>query len=138
LQEVAAARHVIIMCGHIEIDGHASCLGMESLDREFEKSMNQATILIRGAISRPRRLSRDQGRLSLRICSLGELVSLYYAYEAKILHDKIFALLGTSSDDLSNAGLEPNYDISWSTLMGNLIRFLIGNQTLARTWMKAR
>jgi hypothetical protein len=33
LQEVAAARHVVIMCGSTEIDGYAFCLGLKSLQK---------------------------------------------------------------------------------------------------------
>jgi hypothetical protein len=75
-----------------------------------------------------------QGRLSLDICSLGELVDMYHTHEATKRHDKVYALLGMSSDDLSVAGLEPNYSIRWSILMRNLVKFLLNNQASVDTW----
>lgn len=38
LQEVAAARHVVMMCGPIEIDGYAFCLGLKSLELSYAAS----------------------------------------------------------------------------------------------------
>lgn len=49
--------------------------------------------------------------LPLDICSLGQLVDMYYAHKATKRHDKIYALRGMCSDDLSTARLEPNYDL---------------------------
>src|SRR5438874_1311044 len=58
LQEVAAARHVLIMCGSTEIDGYAFCLGIKSLEESKELSyksypdlqslIHSVTYLIRG------------------------------------------------------------------------------------------
>ena len=108
---MAAARHISIMCGSVEVDGHAFCLGLDSLGTALEESMVQVTFLIRGAIFRSRQIQRDQGRLSLDICSLGELVDMYHAHKATRLHDKVYALLGMCSDNLRTAGLEPDYDL---------------------------
>jgi ankyrin repeat protein len=96
--------------------------------------MYQVTFLIREAIFRPRHLLRKHGRLSLDICSLGELVDMYHAYEATKCHDKVYALLGMSSDDIRVAGLKPNYNNRWSTLLWSLIRFLLNNQASVKTW----
>lgn len=122
------------MCGSTEIDGHAFCLGLEFLNTVLEDSMYQVTFLIRGAIFRSRNLSRKQGRLSLDICSLGELVDMYHAHKATKCHDKVYALLGMSSDDLSVAGLQPNYNIRWSILMQSLVKFLLNSQASVDTW----
>jgi hypothetical protein len=125
---VAAARHVLIMCGLIEIDGHAFCLGLEHLGTALEDSVNQVAFLIQGAISRSRLISSKQGRFSLDICPLEELVDMYHAHEAKMSHDRVYALLGMCSDNLSGAGLEPNYSIGWNVLMRNLVKFILHDQ----------
>ena len=48
-------------------------------------------------------------RVSLDICPLGELIDIYHTYKATNRHNKIYALLGISLDNLSAAGLSPNY-----------------------------
>jgi hypothetical protein len=45
------------------------------------------------------------GGSTLGISSLGGLRDMYHAHEATQIHDKVFALLGMSSDDLSKSGL---------------------------------
>jgi ankyrin repeat protein len=90
------------------------------------------TYLIRGAISRPRHILKNQERLSLNMYSLGELVDMYHAQKATQHRDKIFALLGMSSDDLSVAGL--HYSMPWRMLMQNLVKFLLGDQPFVDTW----
>ena len=58
LQEVAAARHILIMCDAIEIDGYAFCLGIDALKGFYEarpdllSMIRSVTYLIRGAIFR--------------------------------------------------------------------------------------
>jgi hypothetical protein len=64
-----------------------------------------------------------EGRHSLDICSLSELVDKYHTYKATERHDKIYALLGMSSDDLSVAGLQLKYNTPWKKLMLNLVKF---------------
>jgi hypothetical protein len=96
--------------------------------------MIQVIFLVRGAIFRSRETPRDQKRLSLDICSLGELIDMYHTYKATILHDKLYALLGMCSDDLKTAGLEPNYDLEWRELMRRLVKFVLGGQVSVDTW----
>lgn len=131
---MAAAQHVIIKCGSKEINGHAFCIGLETLGTALEGYMCLATSLIRGAIFRSGEVSKKQGRLCLDICSLGELVDKYHTHEAKIKHDKVYALLGMSSDDLSEARLKPDYNVPWKELMQNLIELLISAQVSVYTW----
>ncbi len=49
-------------------------------------------------------------------------------------HDKVFALLGMSSDDPIAADLLPNYKNSWEELLEQLVRFLLGGQVSVKTW----
>jgi hypothetical protein len=65
--------------------------------------------------------------------SLCELVDLYHTRKATDRRDKVYALLGMSSDDPGIAGLSANYEISWGQLFERLIK-LFSEQVSADTW----
>ncbi|KAH7355909.1 heterokaryon incompatibility protein-domain-containing protein, partial [Pyrenochaeta sp. MPI-SDFR-AT-0127] len=140
LQEVAAARHVLMICGSAEIDGHAFCLGLDALKRmyearpDFEGMIRSVIYLIRGAIFRPRHWAHGVGRSSLHISSLGELIDMYHAHKATKRHDKLYALIGMCSDDLSEGGLLPNYELPWEELFQRLVKFIIHQGVWVKTW----
>ncbi|KAH8691085.1 hypothetical protein GQ44DRAFT_780304 [Phaeosphaeriaceae sp. PMI808] len=136
LQEVGAARHIVIRCGSTEIDGYAFCLGLDHFRSLFTQSLLTMSFLIRGVALRPRNL-QAQNRISLETASLGELIDMYHARRATKLHDKVYALLGMCLEDynsLGTAGLKPNYSLDWSILMQNLVKFLLGDQISVETW----
>ncbi|RYP34406.1 hypothetical protein DL767_004275 [Monosporascus sp. MG133] len=134
LQEVAAARNVLMKCGSTEIDGFVFCSGLQSLLLWSQSRARPVTYLIREAIFRPRRTAMPSGRFSLGIYSLGELIDMYHTHEATEHHDRVFALLGMASDDLSGSDILPNYDISWEQLFQRLVKFLLGRQVSVKTW----
>ncbi|KAF2188764.1 HET-domain-containing protein [Zopfia rhizophila CBS 207.26] len=140
LQEVAAARHVLIMCGLMEIDGYAFCSGLKSLELSYEtcpdlqSPVRSVTSLIRGAIFRPKYAISSSGRFSLDIRPLGELIDMFHTHEATLDHDKVYALLGMSSDDPSEAGLWPDYKISWQELFHRLVKFVLSREVSVATW----
>jgi hypothetical protein len=115
------------MCGSTEIDGYAFCLGIDSLaacfkaHTELQNLIRSVTYLIRGAIFRT-------GAITQAISTLGELIDLYHGHEATKLHDKVYALLGMNSEDLRNANLRPDYNISWEELFHRLVKYLLGNE----------
>ena len=49
-------------------------------------------------------------------------------------HDKVYALLGMSSDDLSEASLLPNYGVPWKEVLQQLVKFLLCKQVSVETW----
>lgn len=108
-------------------------MGLNSLMKTWKTPFCSVTFLMRGAVFRPRRLSGKQTRFSLDICSLSELIDQYRNHETTIPHDKVYALLGMSSDDTSMAGLEPNYKLAWAELSQRLVRFLLGNKVAIET-----
>lgn len=65
---------------------------------------------------------------------LGELVDMYHSHEVTEHHDKIFALLGMSSDKPVAAGLLPDYKLSWEILFKQLVVFLLGRDVTVETW----
>ncbi|KAL8402568.1 hypothetical protein RB596_009081 [Gaeumannomyces avenae] len=140
LQEVAAARHVLIKCGSMEIEGYAFCSGMDAL-KHYQSSPEPSSLirsvayLIRGAF-RPTHENRPAGRVSLSIRPLGELVDMYHGRKATDRRDKVYALLGMSSDDPDAAGLSANYGTSWNDVFQKLIRFCLSDQVSISTWDK--
>jgi ankyrin repeat protein len=128
------------MCGAKMIDGYAFCLGVDSL-RDFyeahpdlEGLIRSVAYLIREAIFRTSYSIGSSGRSSLDICSLGELMDMYHAHEATERHDKVYALLGMSSDDLSKVDLLPDYRVPWEELLQRLAKFLLPEKISVETW----
>lgn len=140
LQEVAAARNILIVCDSTEIDGYAFCLGVDLLQSFYETHQGLQNLirlvayLIKGAIFRPQYVISRSGRESLGICSLGKLMDMYHTHKAKEDHDKVYALLGMSSDNLTKAGLLPDYNVSWKELLQHLAEFLLPENTSVETW----
>ncbi|KAH9220623.1 heterokaryon incompatibility protein-domain-containing protein [Leptodontidium sp. 2 PMI_412] len=142
LQEVGAARNVLLKCGRKEIGGYAFCaaLNLRLFDRLYDDSPNLRSLirsviyLIRGAVFRPKVLMKSSSTFSLRIRPLGELIEMYHTREASRRHDKIFALLGMSSDDSIAAELLPDYELPWEKLLERLVRFLLCEQISVKTW----
>jgi ankyrin repeat protein len=95
--------------------------------------ISSVAYLIRGAIFRSNHVTSRLGRDSQNICSLGELLDMYHAHEATKRHDKIYALLGMSSDDLSKVDLSPNYKVPWEELFQRLTRFLLCEEISVET-----
>ncbi|KAH5748302.1 hypothetical protein HBI17_119900 [Parastagonospora nodorum] len=131
LQEVAAARHIVVVCGPTEIDGYALCLGLEQMGSTGQNASSYARArpvlaLIQGAIFRSQPRLRKSGMVALDICSLGELISMYSTHSTTHSHDKIYALLGMSTDDITDTGLLPDYSVPWEELMRRLLIFILG------------
>ncbi|KAA8632196.1 hypothetical protein SMACR_12771 [Sordaria macrospora] len=131
LQEVAAARHILIKCGFAEIDGFAFCSGLNALNlsnelpADLRAQILSVTYLIRGAIFRPKYATSQSDNFSLNIRPLGELIEMYHTRKATKRCDKVYALLGMSSDHPTAAGLFADYKISWKQLFNKLIHFFL-------------
>ncbi|KAH8805816.1 heterokaryon incompatibility protein-domain-containing protein, partial [Xylogone sp. PMI_703] len=140
LQEVAAARYVLVVCGPTEVDGYAFCLGLNSLTKFYKEHADMQilahpiTSLINEAIFRPSYGSSNSGRVSLDICPLGELIDRYHTHEATRHHDKLYALLGMCSDNISEPLLSPNYRNSWKDVLRSLVKFLLGENISIEIW----
>jgi len=132
------------MCGSTEIDGYAFCLGIKSLEESKELSyksypdlqslIHSVTYLIRGAIFRPKYATSSSGRASLDIQPLGELIDMFHTHKATECVDKVYSLLGMSSDDPSAAGLSPNYEVPWEELFQHLVELLLREPESVKTW----
>ena len=109
LQEVGVAQSISIMCGTVQINGHIFCEGLDNLrpSSTLMARISPVSYLIKGALFR----SHDSD-LSVPTLSIGELVSMYRNHNATKKHDKVYALLGLSSDSNSVA-LAPDYELPW-------------------------
>jgi hypothetical protein len=128
------------MCGSTEIDGNEFCLGLDLflfVDEysSLQNMISSVTYLIREARFRPKYPNSGCGTSCLDIYPLGRLVDMYHTQRATDRRDKVFALLNMSSDDLSESGLSPNYDILWTALLERLVKFLLGSGVLVKTWI---
>ncbi|ETS87142.1 hypothetical protein PFICI_00970 [Pestalotiopsis fici W106-1] len=135
LQEVGAARRVQIRCGHREMDGYAFGIAANLLKPSLEaggewqalqNTIRSVAYLMQGSVFRsPYDLSTA---LAEGICTFGELVDMFHDRKATTAQDKVFALLGMSSVDMSSSGLLPDYTVSVRQLFQRLVEFVISNQ----------
>ncbi|KIN06874.1 hypothetical protein OIDMADRAFT_21814 [Oidiodendron maius Zn] len=137
LQEVAAARHVVIMCGSTEIDGYAFCLGVKSLKLLYTASpeielqaLPSVIYLIERAGLRSKHTANFQEIFSIEKLPLAELVDMFHTRQATDPRDKVYALLSMSLDDPSRATLQPDYTISWEKLFKQLVNYILGEVKL--------
>ncbi len=131
LQEVAAARNILILCGSSEIDGYNFCMGINSLNLDYadypglRNLIRSATCLIRRKVFQPKQTISNPGRFSLGIAPLSELIDIYHAREASDCRDKVYALLGMSSDNHKSGDLSPDYNVPWKTLFQQFIKLIL-------------
>ena len=59
---------------------------------------------------------------------------MFHVHEATKRVDKVYALLGMSSDEPSTAGLPPDYAVPWEELFKRLVKFLLYKQVSVETW----
>ncbi|THV47789.1 hypothetical protein BGAL_0289g00170 [Botrytis galanthina] len=131
LQEVAAARHILIMCGLIEIDGYAFCAGLNASKAylkaypRLQRLIRSVIYLMKEAALRPKHAKSSSNNFSLDIRPLSELIETYYTRESTDDLDKVYALLAMCSDSPMSAGLLPDYTIVWEQLFQQLVQFIL-------------
>lgn len=129
----------MVRCGPAEIDGYAFFSGLSALKLPWEHYprlqplVSSVAYLAMGAAFRSRCTTSQAGRFSLDICHLGQLVDMYHNHQATDDRDRIYALLGMSSDDPGTLGLLVDYEISWTKLFKQLVHSILGSVTV-NTW----
>jgi hypothetical protein len=119
----------------MDLDGFAFCAGLQKLSTSDSlSSVHPVTHLIKRATFRSANITGNTGRASLGIYKLGQLLDLYHEYEASKRHDKIYALMGMSSDDLESAGFSPDYDAPWHDLLKQVISHILNAYVRIYTW----
>jgi hypothetical protein len=58
---------------------------------------------------------------------------MFHTRKATDIRDKVYALLGMSSEDLEEAGLRPNYQVLWEELFKDLVKFILGKDISVET-----
>ncbi|CAG8378732.1 unnamed protein product [Penicillium salamii] len=129
LQEVGVARYINVLCGSTQISAHAFAEGLArlKLPEPFLSRLGPVTHLIKGAPYRPKFDFSSPG-----ILSLGELLGMYRNYRATLQHDKIYALLGLSTD-ASADGLKPNYNAPWHHVFREITSHIFPGSSV-QTW----
>lgn len=122
-----------MLCGSKDLDGYAFCAGVQGLDVS-DGTHHPVLRLIKPSIFRSSHAQKGQDGSSLSVYRLGELLDFYHIYEASKQHDKIYALLGMSTDNLSEAGLSPDYAVPWAQLLDQVTRHVLGVEIQVYTW----
>lgn len=113
------------------------CIGVNALKLTYEDNpglrnlIRTATYLIQRTVFRLKKATSESSMFSLNIGLLSELIDMYHGREASDPRDKIYALLGMSSNSYS---LTPDYNITWQTLFERVIRHIICKQVSVTTW----
>jgi tetratricopeptide (TPR) repeat protein len=84
-----------------------------------------AIYLIERAGLRTKHIKSSTKRFSLGIRRFAELVDMFHNRKATVPHDRVYALLGMSSDD---PGLAFNYDTPWEDLFEKLVKHVLSNK----------
>jgi hypothetical protein len=143
LQEVAAARLIVIKCGNSEMNGYTFYSGLNSMSVSYEEHLDlespmtpihSVIRLIGRAIFRPKFVTSSSGNVSLNIGPLAELMDTYFAHKATDRRDKVYALLSMSSDDPSTANISPDYEVSWQELVQRLFRYRLSKEPTVDSW----
>lgn len=127
LQEVAAAKRVVIICGDTAVDGDDICneiIMSSPWNRVFQKILPRARPALELIIR-----STSDSRLDTRL--LIELIESFRTWEATRPLDKIYALLGLSSDASAIPGLQPDYTIPPNVLAQKLVKFAFPNSVIS-------
>lgn len=145
LQEVAAARHVLVLCGSVSIDGLALCARIDALGKEHERGgisemrskLQFEVNLMKDTFQRNGLAGLGLGnlpiipaptsqRFNLAIAPLVQLLDMYLTRQATDVRDKAYALLGICSDDLRMSGLTPDYSCPIGKFFVLLCQHLFG------------
>lgn len=105
---------------------------LQQVSEALEDSQNMQSVarfipyLIQGS---PFRLPY-QGRKepSDGVCSFAKLVDMFHKCEASKIHDKVYALLALSTEDMGASGLLPDYTIPFGELLERVVSMVISDK----------
>jgi hypothetical protein len=116
------------MYGTHEIAGGIFCRGLQALKPFYEHDpalQGLVGSIIRLADWHPVHDLKKSTRLN--ILPLHELINMFQSRRATDPRDKLYALLGMSSDDSDSKTLDANYNKSWSEVFQDLVRMTFGS-----------
>ncbi|KAF7513434.1 hypothetical protein GJ744_008728 [Endocarpon pusillum] len=126
LQEVAAAKSVSVVCGNKTVNGndfYHEVMAVASFYGSFQMLVQK----IRPALEL---MNQSTQNLETRSSSLIELIESFRTWNASKALDKVYALLGISSDARSVPELQPDYTILEDVLAQKLVRFAFPNSVI--------
>jgi hypothetical protein len=131
LQEMAAARVMVVLCGSDELTGAGFFWGLSGLlewCRDVEiRGMVSSILYLLGDASVMRVDKPDDAQpFRLGICPLSQLVDMFRLREATDPRDKVYALLGIMSQESTKTDIVPDYGIEWDDLFRNLVHSVLG------------
>lgn len=62
------------------------------------------------------------------VCGFAELIDMFHKAEASKIHDKVYALLAMSTEDMGASGLLPDYTIPFGRLLKRVVSVLISDK----------
>ncbi|OAG06464.1 HET-domain-containing protein [Paraphaeosphaeria sporulosa] len=131
LQEIAAARVMVVLCGSDELTGACFFWGLSGLlewcqDAELRGTVSSILYLLGDASVLRVNKPTDLEPFRLGICSLSQLVDMFRLREATDPRDKVYALLGIMSQDILKIEIVPDYGVHWDDLFRKLVRSILG------------
>ncbi|KAK0648420.1 heterokaryon incompatibility protein-domain-containing protein [Cercophora newfieldiana] len=117
IQEVASARAAVVVCGRRSIPTETFVQVPSMANIKPKKHIQAVLDVMPGPL---RKKSWWDGKRDLHT-----LMVKFVASEATDQRDKIYALLGISSDAFDNSAFPPNYEKSFADLLRDTARFLI-------------
>ncbi|KAH7067182.1 heterokaryon incompatibility protein-domain-containing protein, partial [Paraphoma chrysanthemicola] len=145
LQEMAAARQLVVICGEAKLTGSTFVQGLASAKNWTDPFLRHlgTTVLymmswdvpsiVPTTLSPTALVAASPTRLG--ILPLGLLLEKFHLHEASDRRDKIFALLGMCEDEeLAGTVLKPDYTQPWSSVFKSAIQYLLGTDCSIYTW----
>ncbi|KAF2449742.1 HET-domain-containing protein, partial [Karstenula rhodostoma CBS 690.94] len=136
LQEIAAARVMVVLCGSEELTGSCFFWGLSGIlewcrDAELRSTISSILYLLGDAsVLRVNKATHPEP-FRLGICPLSQLVDMFRLREATDPRDKVYALLGIMSQDMMKPDIMPDYGIDWDDLFRNLVHSILGEKVKA-------
>lgn len=140
LQEIAAARVMVVVCGTEEVTGTCFNRGLSGIlglyDDPHLHSIVAPIIYLLGDASILRLKKHTTGEpFRLEICPLSTLIDMFRFREATDRRDKVYALLGIASQSPEAYDIKPDYSVEWATVFRELTRSVLGTKVEA-DWIK--
>ncbi|KAK5659663.1 hypothetical protein OQA88_871 [Cercophora sp. LCS_1] len=121
LQEVAAAKKVVVACGDRTVSGnefYQEIMGLSSWIASLQKVLRKSMPVLE-------LMNQSSGSLGVGSLPLLELMERFRSWDATKPVDKLFALLSFSSDASKVPELQPDYTVSPEELARRIVRFAL-------------
>jgi hypothetical protein len=132
IQEVAAARQLLVTCGPAELTGATFVRGLHELQVKNIYSFKELKLHFLSMMlwETPQLQLDASDSRRLDILPLADLLENFYMYNASEQLDRVFALLGICRmTNLSIALPQPDYTKDWFTVMNEVVRHILGSST---------